>query len=191
MTALATQTDMARFGYAPPANADALLERASARIRLAAGHQQIVAGQSTVTFPPPPSGMLHLWQLPATGITSITLDNGQTIDDYKLVGNDLFLPMDGTGCDTGNFGYGSVDSSWQGHDITVTYSHGYGVLPDELIDLVCQVAIRLGGTKPDRDPAISSQTVGDVSQTLNPAFTNVPGLLPGEEAVLRRIFYWR
>lgn len=188
MDALASQADMTRFGYTPPVNADALLDRASARIRLAAGHQIIDFGQSTVTFPPPPTGKLSLWQTPVVGIVSVTLDDGQTVDDYELVGNDLFLPRSQPGY---GFGYiGSYDS-WRYHDITVTYSHGYAVLPDELVELVCSVAIRLGGTKPDRDPAVQAQTVGDVSQTLNPALTNVAGLLPGEEATLRRIFYRR
>jgi len=43
MVALATSTDFTRFGYTVPVNASALLDRASTRIRLAAGHQDITA----------------------------------------------------------------------------------------------------------------------------------------------------
>lgn len=185
MVALAASSDLTRFGYIVPAGADNLLDRASTRIRLAAGHQTITADTSTVTFPGPVE-KLHLWQMPVTGVTSVTLEDSTVIDDYKLVGNDLFLPRRFAWAER----FGFADDRFM-QDMTVVYTHGYATIPDALIELTCSVAMRLSGTKPDRDPAIQAQTVGDVSQTFNPMFTNVPGLLPAEEAVVRRFFYYR
>lgn len=179
MTALATQADLTRFGYPTPENADALLLRASARVRLAAGHQNVNAGQSTVTLPiPRHESSVRLWQFPVTSVDSVTLDDGAalTSDDYQLVGQELFLYRHARWC----------------RSVTVTYSYGWTTPPDELVELVCSVATRLSGTRPDRDPAIQAKTVGDVSETYNPAaLDTVSGLLPGEEATLRRIFYRR
>jgi hypothetical protein len=179
LPALATSDDLTRFGYTPPATADAMLARASARIRLAAGHQEITADTSTVTFPPNGERCLKLWQFPVTSVHAVTTNDGSAVTDYTLVGNEIWLPH-------------RLVRFLPFPQFTVTYSHGYAVLPDELVELTCQVAMRMSGTKPDRDPAIQAQTVGDVSQTLNPAALSMTGgLLPGEEATIRRIFYYR
>lgn len=191
MVALATTDDLTRFGYVPPASADALLDRASARIRLAAGHQEITSDTSVVTFPPSPERERRLWQFPATLVhTVVRLDTQQDITaDCDLVGNDLVLPQ------YADFDYLFPTSgpAWYAFTaIMVTYDHGFQTLPDELVELVCSVAMRLSGTKPDRDMAVSAQAVGDVSQTINPAALQFnAGLLPSEEATIRRIFYRR
>lgn len=189
MVALATQADLTRFGYDIPANADALLERASARLRLAAGHQMVTPDTSTVTFMPQLRPRLRLWQFPARAVHSVIRnDTGEDITSQcALDGNDLLLPS------YGSFLYPPDVLSWFGFtSITVTYSHGWAVVPDELVELVCAVAVRMSGTKPDRDPAIVAQTVGDVSQQINPAALGLAsGLLPGEVATIRRVFYRR
>src|SRR5690242_11857436 len=92
LPSLATQDDLTAYGYDIPANADALLARASARIRLAAGHQTITADTSTVTFPPDGRGCVTLWQVPVTGVHAVTQADGTAITDYVLIGNELFLP---------------------------------------------------------------------------------------------------
>jgi hypothetical protein len=190
LAALATTDDLTRFGYPVPANADNLLDRASVRIRLAAGRQTITSDTSTVTFPPPADGVLRLWQFPVTAIHAVSLDDGTQVTDYELVGNDLYLPTtlyQWVGYDPMGF-----TDAWRYSNITVTYSHGFDTVPDELVELTCSVAMRMSGTKPDRDPAIQAQTVGDVSQTINPAALDLASrLLPGEESTIRRIFYRR
>ena len=191
MVALATTSDLTRFGYVPPANADALLARASARVRLAAGHQKLTADTSVATFPPSPEPERHLWQFPATLVHSVIRNDTQedVTADCDLVGNDLVLPQ------YANYSYlyPSSPPAWYAFtSVTVTYDHGFQALPDELVELVCAVAMRLSGTKPDRDPAIAAQAVGDVSQTINPAVLEFnAGLTPGEEATIRRVLYKR
>lgn len=191
MAALATSADLTRFGYTPPANADALLDRASVRIRLAAGHQTITTDTSTVTFPPSPENIRKLWQFPATALQSVVrADNSEDItSDCMLVGNDLILPRYAN-C---SYMYPAGGLAWYAFtSLSVTYDHGFATLPDELVELVCSVAMRLSGTKANRDPAIASQAVGDVTQTINPAaLDTTSGLLPGEFMTLRRIFYYR
>ena len=178
LPALATTDDMATYGYTAPANASAMLARASARIRLAAGHQVITAETSSVSFPPSRERCLKLWQVPVTAVHSVVLDDGTSLTDYVVVGNEVWLSH--------------IDRAGIPQGVTVTYDHGYTTLPDELIELTCAVAMRLSGTKPDRDPAIQAQTVGDVSQTLNAGAGDYASrLLPGEEATIRRIFYHR
>lgn len=177
MPVLATQDDLTRFGYAIPVNADNLLDRASVRVRLAAGHQTVTADTSTVTFPPNSGNTFQLWQFPCTGVHAVTAGDGTAITDWTLTGNEITFPC----------GVIPVNSS-----VTITYTHGFATLPDELVEVVCAVAVRLSGTKPDRDPAVIAQAVGDVSQTLSPvALDMASGLLPGEFATVRRIFYRR
>lgn len=179
MTALAASSDLTRFGYDVPVNAAALLDMASTRIRLAAGHQTITADTSTVSFPCfRDGGFPRLWQFPVTGVTSVTLDDDTVVDaaDWKLIGNELRVRHAG----------------FIRQGITVVYTHGYTVIPDALIEITCSVAMRLKGTKPDRDPALQAQTIGDVSQTFSAMYgQSAAGLLPGEEAAVRRFFYYR
>ena len=144
------------------------LRRASARIR---GYlrQDVTAGTSTIQGRGP---QFRLPQRPVVAVTSVTDSDGHPVEFEVQPGAMLVT--------------NSMDL------LTVTYSHGYDLaaIPDELVELVCQVAVRLGAT-PDTPLAqgMQSHTSGQFSVTYGAqAFQSASGLTDGEQKTLRR--YW-
>ena len=159
---LASVADAADFGLTVT---EAAIRRASARIR---GHvrQQITQGTSTIKARGP---VFRLPERPVESVTSVTRD-GQPVA-FTLEGSVL-----------------TVDSL---DVVTVTYSHGYVLVPDELIELVCSVAARIEAV-----PASSPLAQGVQQQTSGPftvgygwdSYKAQSGLTAGEKEVLAR--YW-
>ena len=150
------------WGFDVPASA---LRRASARIR---GHlgQQISPGTSTIVGRGP---VFRLPQRPVVAVSSVVDSAGAPVE-YELAGS--MLTVD------------SLDL------VTVAYSHGYSELPDELVELVCQVATRLAAS-PDTALAAGVQTQGAGSFSVGygwDAWKAQAGLTQGEKDTLAR--YW-
>lgn len=142
---------------------DVALRRASARIR---GHlqQDVTAGSSTITAHGP---AFRLPQRPVTDVTSVTVD-GLAVE-WELSGSVL-----------------SVDSL---DVVTVVYSHGFAELPDELAELVCQVASRLGAAPDAIAQGVQTQGAGPFSVGYGwDAWKAQAGLAQGEKDTLDR--YW-
>ncbi|MFC4897932.1 hypothetical protein ACFQVD_26490 [Streptosporangium amethystogenes subsp. fukuiense] len=75
-------------------------------------------------------------------------------------------------------------------DVNATYTHGLATIPDELLELVCSVAVRLGATADatGMEAGIRSESIDDYSVTYaSDALTTASNLLPGEESALRQI----
>lgn len=159
---LVSPSTAAKWGFTVPASA---LLRASARIR---GHlgQEITAGTSSIAARGP---VFRLPQRPVVAVSSVTDLDGKPVA-WSLVGS--VLTVDSIGV------------------VMVAYSHGYDDLPDPLVELVCQVATRLGAS-PDTALAAGVQT-----QTAGPfavgygwdAWKAQAGLTQGEKDTLKR--YW-
>ncbi len=159
---LATPADATRYGYENVS--EAMLARASARVRRYTG-MQITAGTSTVVLSGP--GPWRMPQRPVTGITSVTDEHGNPTA-YKLEGQ--FLAA--TRC-----------------PLTVTYSHGYEELPDALVELVCAIASRMENMPTSVGAGVQTEQAGSETVTWgSQAFASTSGLLPSEEAALDRMF---
>jgi hypothetical protein len=69
----------------------------------------------------------------------------------------------------------------------VTYRRGWTVVPDGVVELVCQVAERLADTPKGMDVGIRATSLDDYSVTYAAEQQNVSGdLLPGELTALAR-----
>jgi hypothetical protein len=199
---LATTTDATRLGYNLPADrAGALLDRASVRVR-AYPRQTITRVVGDVAILRPLSGSVRLPQRPADKPTAVTADNG--------LGTNVAVPV---------WGWNNrriicphvLPRWWLGYSwwpylptypypwltvcicsaatVTVTYSHGFAVVPDEILDVTCAVAERLGNTPAGMETGIRSESVGDYSVTYSvESIDAASGLLPGEKATLDKAF---
>lgn len=162
---LASAADAADYGITVTA---AGLARASARIR---GHvrQRITYGTSTVTLP---ASDRRLPERPVVSVESVVSEDGTALvagTDYELVGD-------------------RIDTA-RTDRLTVTYTHGLDTLPDDLVELVCTVAARMGGMPAELQAGVQQQGAGPFQQTYGwDAYKAASGLTEGEKQVLAR--YW-
>ncbi|MFJ8154814.1 hypothetical protein [Streptomyces sp. NPDC094468] len=169
---LATAADAVAYGYSLPAeSADALLARASARIRRAAG-QPITPSTVTVQLAVD-GGVVDLPAPPVLEVQSVS----SVAEDGTLA------PLTG--------------SWWDGERlrlltcfadrVQVTYRRGWDPVPDGVVDLTCSVADRLSGTPRGMESGIRQQTIDDYSVTYASEAIQYSGdLLPGELTALQR-----
>lgn len=170
---LASPADAARFGYSLPEGQEMeMLARASARIRREAG-QQITQTTSTVR--------LTAWRghvsLPSPPVSAVS-------EVLRVLHDGTTEPFDGWLFD----GVNRVNRVCG--DVIVTYTHGFDPLPDELIDLVCSVASRLGATPSGggMEAGIRSESIDDYSVTYAAeSLQMASGLLEGEVSSLHSI----
>lgn len=184
MVALATPEDAAAFGYSLPAGtADALLARASARVR-GYTRQHLSRVEDDVVTLPARYGRVRLPQRPADKPTRVEI-NGVVFAEgtnwqwdavtQSIVNVSAALPI-------GNLPEGFAPLA---SNVTVTYSHGYVTLPDELREIVCAVASRLASGSGGMEQGIRSEQTGDVQITYaSDALASASSLLPGEKAAL-------
>lgn len=160
---LATTGDATAFGLTVT---DAALLRASSRVRSFTG-QRVSFGTSTVIVRGP---TVVLPQRPVVEVTTVLEDGvALTSDEWALSGQVLELPED--------------------EQYTVTYDHGWSVVPDEVVEVVCSVAHRLGNTDASAAAGVVQEASGSVSQTFGwDAWKGLSGLTSEEKAVLSRLF---
>jgi hypothetical protein len=169
---LATTADATAYGYTlPPADADALLNRASVRIRRAAGQPitpsvvtvQLDVEDDAVVLPAPPVVTVQQVQAVAPDGTLTTLTAWVWDTDRLRV------------------------PACSATRIQATYQRGWQVVPDGIVELACQVANRLSLTPAGMDIGVRSRTIDDYSETFAVEQMDVAGdLLPGEETALKR-----
>lgn len=165
---LASPADAARLGYALPAGEEMeMLARASARLRREAG-RPISSTTSTIRRRVE-GGRVMLPGGPITAVSTVARlaeDGGATLTGWRWDGMEHIhcVPL------------------WCG-DVDVTYTHGFAMLPDELLELVCAVAVRLSATDDaaGMEAGIRSESIDDYSVTYAAeAVQTASGLLPGE-----------
>ncbi len=174
MASLASLPDAIRLGYTLPAGQEeSLLLRASVRIRRAAGYP-ISSTTSTVRYVVD-DGRVTLLGSPVTAVTAVAKlaeDGGGTLTGWRWDGGNRLFGV----------------PSWG--QVNVTQTHGWTVIPDELKDLVCSVAARLGvsGGAAGMEAGIRSESIDDYSVTYAAeTLTMASDLLEGEKAALRQI----
>jgi len=177
--------DAVRLGYTLPAGeGEALLRRASARIRRAA-RQHISSITSTIRVRVE-DGTVVLPGNPITAVTSVTQlaeDGGQAVTGWRWDGRDQVHSINAPPPSQL-----PVYACWP-TDVLVTYTHGLTIIPDELLDLVCSVAARIGSgpASGGMEAGVRSESIDDYSVTYAvEALDAASGLLPGEETELRR-----
>jgi hypothetical protein len=176
LPSLATVADAAFYGYElPDDTAVTWLARASIRVRRAAG-QLITSTTSTLQL------TVEDWelQLPSPPITAVASVGAVAFD-----GTVTALVQ-------------GKDWAWNGAEVItfrtcldraeVVFTHGFTTVPDELIDLVCSVAVRLSNTPVGMEAGIRSVTIDDYSRTFAAeAREDAAVLLPGERTALNQI----
>lgn len=170
---LASPGDALLYGYQLPADmAEARLAQASVRIRRAAGWG-INSATHTVRF----AVEYDEVALPSPPVTAVV--------SVSSVGRDGSV----TALDPVR------DWQWDGGEriaflrfverVEVVYTHGFVVIPNELVELVCSVAQRLANTPVGMEAGIRSVTIDDYSRTFAAeARQDAASLLPGEQDAL-------
>lgn len=174
MAALATLPDAIRLGYTLTAGQEeSLLARASARIRRVAG-QQISSTTSTVRYTVE-NGSATLLSPPITAVTTVAKvaeDGGATLTGWRW-----------------DHGVRIHRIPWYGQ-VNITYTHGFTTMPDELVELVCSVAARLGAssTTTGMEAGVRSEAIDDYSVTYAAEALKIASdLLEGEKESLQQI----
>lgn len=185
-TPLATVADAASFGYVlDPTSGPQFISRASARIRGYTG-QTISRVIDDVVDLTVVRGTIWLPQRPADKPTSV------------VIGGNVFLENSTWHWDPVNTRLVDVttrfsSANWAMWDryneyATITYSHGFTVIPDEVLEVVCAVAYRLANSTDGRETGRAQESVGGVSVTFaTEATVSAASLLPGEKATLDRV----
>lgn len=195
MASLAGIADAARLGYTLAAGQEeSLLARATARIRRAAG-QQISSMTSTVRCRVE-DGTAILPGPPITAVASVVRlaeDGGAAVTGWRWDGRERVHGISAWPLASAGFYYShQYPQACRPADVDVTYTHGLATIPDELLDLVCSVAVRLGSSGSSdatgMEAGIRSESIDDYSVTYaSDVLTTASKLLPGEESALREI----
>lgn len=177
MADLALSTDIvARLGRALTAQ-EALrivpiLKDASSVVRNYTG-QEFTAGTSTAKRLRVRRGTVTLPQRPVTAVSAVVSSAGEPVL-YQWDGFDTIATS------------GNVPDAWAWVPFTglgsrvvdVTYTHGYAAIPDDIINVVCAIAIRALGRKPE-DSALASESIAGYSYSVREA-----GMLTTEREIL-------
>jgi len=136
-----------------------LIEMASAMVRRYTRQDLTAATADVVNLPGTWGHTITLPQRPVTAVTSVVI-NGATpaFASWKLIGDELFIGTGSFQPDYGSSLWGgpsglwgpagsstgpqATGASWQGPQgsVTVTYDHGYAVIPDEITNEVAGMA---------------------------------------------------
>jgi hypothetical protein len=181
--ALATSVDVeARLGRTLTADEsvrmDALLEDASAAVILYTG-QQFAEGTTTATIYPQ-RGFVYLPQRPVNSITSVEDTDGTSLGYSWFAGERIDL----SSSPVADFAY--VGPGLTAAPVVVTYEHGYANIPQAIIAVVCNMALRALGQTPTSS-GIQQESIAGYSYSTGAAGAAGPvGLLPDEKKVLER-----
>ncbi|NUS29813.1 MAG: hypothetical protein HOV92_37120 [Streptomyces sp.] len=169
---LATEADATGYGYdLPTGSAVALLNRASVRIRRAAGQPitpstvtvQLAVDSDRLELPAPPVIEIQTVATVASDGTTSTLTG------WWWDGEQLCLPD----CTASR--------------VQVTYQRGWDPVPDGVVELACQVANRLANSPVGMEAGVRQRTIDDFSETYaSEAIQSAGDLLPGELTALQR-----
>lgn len=162
LTPLAEPTDLAdrlgvTFTTAQGIRAAALLADASAVVRNYT-RQQFTVGTSTDVLEATADQWLYLPERPVTAIISVGVGGAPLAVGAWQLQNDALYRYDGWGS---RF-YGSTGGWNQPDTITVTYTHGYAEIPDDIVRTVCKLA----ETSWVNPQGLRSFTQGDMTATL-------------------------
>lgn len=176
---LATPDDLEdRLGRAFTAEealrAPSLLADVAATIRAVSG-QWFTLGSSTARVRPR-CGTVRLPQNPVNDVTAVETVDGDAVS-YEWDGLGPIVEVWSS--------YEIGNRSWPRRreaPVDVTYEHGYNPIPEVIVALACQIALRCLGLRAG-DGATDSETIGTYSYRLrDSAAAGTVGLLPAEYA---------
>lgn len=168
LAALADTDDLTARNIAVPDGVDAatILDAASAAIREAAGCS-ISYGPSTITLVVDDPCDFDLPAGPVASVASVVVDS-VAVSGWRKVGDTLHMPR------TRWWGVNGLPV-----EVTVTYTHGYPVVPADIVDLACSLAAMAfaaaaaGGY--GSDSRTDSIKLGDYAESFNhPTGTESP-----------------
>lgn len=154
-----------------------LVTDASASIR---NYMRQEVTQATTTIPlKVHNGRIRLPQRPVNAVTAVANVNGSGPVFYQWWGDDLIYVganvLDSFGWEPWRNGIAAL---------TVTYDHGYAVVPDDIIGIGCSKVLRALGHEP-ADAGIASESIAGYSYTLgSAAAAGAFGFLQAERDVL-------
>lgn len=176
MAPLATKADLvARLGRDvtcdEDARLDALLEDASALVRAYTGQDFTATASQTVTLRAQ-AGMIRLPQRPVTAVASVVAIGINGTPDVPLV-DYWWDGLDQVRLGDGNYVINLPEVWWDDEDgypgtFSVTYSHGYGTVPPDVLAVVCGMVLRTL-TAPTSVGGVTSETIGPYSYRLESA----------------------
>lgn len=164
MADLATTADItARLGRALTAveaiRIVPILKDASAAVRRYVP-QTFSAATSTVTLKVR-RGRVRLPERPVNTVTAVVDSNGNAVF-YTVIGDVVVfganVPDD--------FAWFPWRNGYQ--TVTVTYTHGYATIPDDIVGVVCSIAIRALGRKPE-DSGLTNESIQGYSYSIGAA----------------------
>ncbi|MEU9400545.1 hypothetical protein [Streptomyces sp. NPDC048242] len=171
LPSLATPADAVSYGYElPAARSDGLLARASARVRRAAG--RAITAQTSEVRLPVSRGMVRLPGAPIVAVYGV-----REVDEQGQQGDQVAWVWSG--------GEKLAVPDHLVHQVDVTMRHGFEVLPDGLVELVCQVAFRLSQQPAQGEGMLRTASLDDASFTYASEQIAAAGdLMPGERTAL-------
>lgn len=167
MEPLATPADLAvRMGGTPdPAHVEAALTDASATVRSYAG-QTFTRVTTTDVFSHNSGPSLRLPQRPVNDVFEVVNSAGEDIG-FTFIGDRLLVEV-------------------SPYYFSVTYDHGYDVIPDDIIAVTCNVAARALASPPE-DAGLVSRNITNYSESFGAVGAAGPaGLFNDERAILAR-----
>ena len=177
--AFATASDLAAylqqdFTAEETATADLALNLATAYVRNVVG-QSITQATSTITLhvPDEPTTFLQLPQRPATAVNAVTI-SGTTVNDYTVLPGTLYRA---NGWSTGRSFRGAPVT------VTVTYTHGYATVPDDIKAACLYVAAQIFANP----TGVESVAIDDYRESRATATAGAL-LPPGLEQTLRAVY---
>lgn len=171
-TLLASPNDLADFGYVDATGAPSgweMLPRATQRVRRYTSQAITLVSDDEVTLYQP----YRLPERPVVSVSSVVDEDGNELDadDWTLKPG----------------GFLDIDPSTG--PVTVTYTHGFAVLPGKLTELVCSIASRMAAADDSLKKGIRSEQAGGEQVTYGAdAYAGVTALTSEERSSLDRIF---
>jgi hypothetical protein len=180
MAPLATKEDLwALLGEdadtLPPAQADILLEIASAEVRAATKQHLSLLADDELTIMGTTDSWLALPQRPVTAVSLVTLD-GDAVTDFTRFGARLWRTCGWAVC-------ASEPST-----VTLTYSHGYAA-DDPALDLARKQTLMLAAHLHANPTSATALSIDDYREQFPQASDGSSGMLPRLAAQLLRRTY--
>lgn len=161
---------------------DFLLTDASGAVRAAANGQIISLIEDDEVALRPYCGRVFLPQVPVVDVTAIEDADGNDVEFIWEQGDTFVIVAGGR---INRFDYELVIGVPPPR-LTVTYTHGYDPVPDEIIGLVCQIAGRALGT-PATSAGVTQESLGAYSYSIGSVAAAGPlGLLDSERVIAGR-----
>lgn len=153
-----------------------MLSVASSLVRQAAGSPVLSTASTVTLWATDDSPWLDLPGKPVTAVSAVTLDGTLVAaTDYKLVDGRLWRST---------WGYYSEPL-----EVVVTLTHGFAVVPVDIVQLVCDLAILGMNTATDGaiDPRVIAEKIDDYSVTFGADAASVASALSLPDATRRSL----